>query len=59
MQVLDKEDIYKRELAEMQSQVNYLQIRVKELNSERDMLRQQLNECMQSRQHVIDAIEGK
>lgn len=59
MQVMDKEDIYKRELAEMQSQVNYLQIRVKELNSERDMLRQQLNECMQSKQHLIAAIEGK
>ena len=56
---MSREDIYKREIAEMQAQSHHLMIRIKEISKENEMLRQQLNECMQSKQKLIDAIEGK
>jgi len=43
-QVLDREEVYKREIAEMQAQNHHLLIRIKELNSEVEMLKKQLQE---------------
>jgi len=38
------EDVYKREIAEMQAQNHHLLVRVKELNSEVDKLKKQIEE---------------
>jgi predicted RNase H-like nuclease (RuvC/YqgF family) len=44
MQHYNREDIYKREIAEMQAQNHHLMIRIKELSKEKELLLKQLEE---------------
>ena len=41
--VMSKEDIYKKEIAEMQSSIHHLQIRVKELSEENREIKEQIS----------------
>jgi cell division protein FtsB len=42
METLTREEMYQREIAEMQAQVHRLQLRVKELHDENELLKKQL-----------------
>ena len=41
--VMTKEDIYKKEIAEMQSSIHHLQMRVKELSEENREIKEQIS----------------
>ena len=41
--VMSKEDIYKKEIAEMQSSIHHLQVRVKELSEENREMKEQIS----------------
>ena len=41
--VMTKEDIYKKEIAEMQSSIHHLQVRVKELSEENREMKEQIS----------------
>ena len=42
METLTREEMYRKEIAEMQAQVHHLQVRVKELIEENELLKKQL-----------------
>ena len=43
---ITREEVYKREIAEMQSQNHHLLVRIKELNSEVEKLKKQIMELI-------------
>ena len=46
--VMTKEDIYKKDIAELQSSIHHLQIRVKELVEENEKLKSQIGDWKNS-----------